>query len=69
MTYSSAEDLLVLGGRSFRFRLLVGAGKCASFALMKEALEKSQAEIAYKSGRISKKLYAPATSPFQGISR
>jgi len=45
MTYSLAEDLLVLGGHSFRSRLLVGTGKYASFALTKEALEKSEAEI------------------------
>jgi thiazole synthase len=45
MTYSLAEDPLVLGGRSFHSRLFVGTGKYASFALMKEALEKSQAEI------------------------
>jgi thiazole synthase len=45
MTYSLAEDPLVLGGRSFRSRLLVGTGKYASFALMKEALEKSDAQI------------------------
>lgn len=36
---------MVLGGRSFRSRLFVGTGKYASFALMKEALEKSEAEI------------------------
>jgi thiazole synthase len=45
MTYSLAEDPLVLAGRSFRSRLLVGTGKYASFALMKEAIEKSGAEI------------------------
>jgi thiazole synthase len=45
MTYSLAEDPLVLGGHSFRSRLLVGTGKYASFALMKEALERSGAEL------------------------
>ncbi len=45
MTYSAKEDPLVLGGRSFRSRLFVGTGKYATFALMKEALEKSEAEI------------------------
>jgi thiazole synthase len=45
MTYSLAEDPLVLGGRSFHSRLLVGTGKYATFALMKEALEKSETEI------------------------
>jgi thiazole synthase len=45
MTHSTTEDPLVLGGRSFRSRLFVGTGKYASFALMKEALEKSEAEI------------------------
>jgi len=45
MTYSLAEDPLVLGEHSFNSRLLVGTGKYASFALMKEALEKSETEI------------------------
>ena len=45
MTYKLAEDPLVLAGRSFRSRLIVGTGKYASFALMKEALEKSETEI------------------------
>jgi thiazole synthase len=45
MTYSISEDALNLGGRSFSSRLLVGTGKYASFALMKEALETSGAEI------------------------
>jgi thiazole synthase len=45
MTYSLAEDPLVLGGRTFNSRLLVGTGKYSTFALMKEALEKSETEI------------------------
>ena len=45
MTYAFTEDPLVLGGRSFHSRLLVGTGKYANFALMREALEKSGAEI------------------------
>ncbi len=45
MTYALVEDPLVLAGRSFHSRLLVGTGKYASFPLMKEALEKSGAEI------------------------
>ncbi len=45
MTYSSVDDPLVLGGRTFRSRLFVGTGKYASFALMKEALDKSGAEV------------------------
>jgi thiazole synthase len=45
MTYKLEEDPLVLAGRSFRSRLIVGTGKYASFALMKEALEKSETEI------------------------
>lgn len=45
MTYSLSEDTLKLGGRSFSSRLLVGTGKYSTFALMKEALEKSGAEI------------------------
>jgi thiazole synthase len=45
MTYSLAADPFILGGRTFRSRLLVGTGKYASFALTREALEKSEAEI------------------------
>jgi thiazole synthase len=45
MTYSLSADVLKLGGRSFHSRLLVGTGKYSSFAIMKEALEKSGAEI------------------------
>jgi thiazole synthase len=45
MTYSLSEDALKLGGRSFHSRLLVGTGKYSSFAIMKEALDKSGAEI------------------------
>jgi thiazole synthase len=45
MTYSLDDDPLVLGGRSFRSRLLVGTGKYSSFPVMREALEKSGAEI------------------------
>ncbi len=45
MTYSLSEDPLVLGGRTFRSRLIVGTGKYATFGLMRDALEKSGAEI------------------------
>jgi thiazole synthase len=45
MTYTLSEDTLVLNGRSFSSRLLVGTGKYQTFPLMKEALEKSGAEI------------------------
>ena len=45
MTYLIEKDPLVLGGRSFQSRLLVGTGKYASFPLMKEALEASGTEI------------------------
>jgi thiazole synthase len=38
-------DPLVLGGRTFRSRLIVGTGKYASFDLMKEAHRESGAEI------------------------
>ena len=40
-----AEDLLTLGGKTFRSRLIVGTGKYATFPLMKSALEVSEAEI------------------------
>ncbi len=39
------NDALVLAGRSFRSRLIVGTGKYATFGLMREALERSGAEI------------------------
>ncbi|HZI67715.1 MAG TPA: thiazole synthase [Thermoanaerobaculia bacterium] len=39
------DDLLVLGGRAFRSRLIVGTGKYPSFALMKDAHRESGAEI------------------------
>lgn len=45
MTYKLADDPLVLGGRTFQSRLIVGTGKYASFALMREALEKSGSEV------------------------
>ena len=45
MTYSLCDDVLVLGGRSFRSRLIVGTGKYSTFGLMREALEVSGAEI------------------------
>ena len=39
------DEGLVLGGRTFKSRLIVGTGKYASFSLMREALEKSGAEV------------------------
>jgi thiazole synthase len=45
MTYDGSADLLVLGGRQFRSRLIVGTGKYKTFALMREAHEASGAEI------------------------
>ena len=45
MAYSMEDDKLVLGGRTFQSRLLVGTGKYSTFPLMKEALEKSGTEI------------------------
>ncbi len=41
----AAEDVLELGGRSFRSRLIVGTGKYSTFPLMKAALEASGSEI------------------------
>jgi thiazole synthase len=40
-----ADDPLVLGGRTFRSRLIVGTGKYATFPIMKQALEISGADI------------------------
>jgi thiazole synthase len=45
MPYNLLDDPLVLGGRTFRSRLIVGTGKYSSFALMKEALDMSGAEM------------------------
>lgn len=45
MAYSQTEDGFSLGGRIFRSRLLVGTGKYSTFAIMKEAIERSDAEI------------------------
>jgi thiazole synthase len=40
-----AADLLILAGREFRSRLIVGTGKYPSFTVMKEAHEASGAEM------------------------
>lgn len=45
MTYGLDDDPLVLGGRSFTSRLIVGTGKYKTFELMQAALEKSGAEL------------------------
>ena len=45
MTYLLKSDPLILAGKSFRSRLLVGTGKYQTFAIMKDALEASGAEI------------------------
>ncbi len=45
MTYSLADDPLVLGGRTFHSRLIVGTGKYGSFGVMREALASSGAQI------------------------
>ena len=45
MTYSLESDPLILAGKSFRSRLLVGTGKYQTFNLMKDALDSSGAEI------------------------
>jgi len=45
VAYRLSDDPLVLGGRSFKSRLIVGTGKYSSFAIMKEALEKSGSEV------------------------
>jgi thiazole synthase len=42
---AATADPFVFGGRTFASRLIVGTGKYASFALMKEALEASRSEI------------------------
>lgn len=42
---NKSNDLLEIGGREFKSRLLVGTGKYPNFKIMAEALEKSGAEI------------------------
>jgi thiazole synthase len=44
-TAAASPEPFVFGGRTFRSRLIVGTGKYATFPLMKEALEASEAEI------------------------
>ena len=39
------NDQLIIGGRSFRSRLMVGTGKFASPGVMRDAIEESGAEI------------------------
>lgn len=39
------DDALLLGGRTFHSRLIVGTGKYATFSIMRAALEKSGAEL------------------------
>jgi len=45
VTYNLKADPFVLGGKKFHSRLIVGTGKYATYALMKEALDMSGAEI------------------------
>jgi thiazole synthase len=45
MTYSLADDPLVLGGRTFQSRLIVGTGKYTRFDIMREALLSSGSQI------------------------
>jgi len=45
VNHSIGNDPFILGGRTFRSRLIVGTGKYSTLAIMKEALEKSGAEI------------------------
>jgi thiazole synthase len=42
---AEADDALRIAGRSFRSRLIVGTGKYATFALMKEAIAASGADL------------------------
>lgn len=45
MTYRLADDPLVLGGKTFRSRLIVGTGKYTTFPVMRDALDASGAEM------------------------
>src|SRR5262245_13839454 len=42
---AAAPDPFVIGGRTFRSRLIVGTGKYANFQIMKEAHERSGADM------------------------
>ena len=45
MATTVLDDPLILGGKSFKSRLIVGTGKYSSFPQMKRALDKSGSEI------------------------
>jgi thiazole synthase len=45
MEYVMSEDLLVIAGRTFRSRLMIGTGKFASAQALRDAIEASGAEI------------------------
>lgn len=45
MSYAHGSDPFILAGKSFNSRLIVGTGKYSSFVLMREAIERSGAEI------------------------
>src|SRR3954466_14452492 len=45
MTLSMAKDPLVIGGKAFQSRLMVGTGKYKDFGVMREAIAASGAEI------------------------
>src|SRR3954466_2205087 len=45
MTLSMAKDPLVIGGKTFTSRLMVGTGKYKDFVIMREAIAASGAEI------------------------
>src|SRR5437764_5104045 len=45
MTATRDDDLLVIGGKKFTSRLMVGTGKYKDFAVMRDAIAASGAEI------------------------
>lgn len=45
VSIENRDDALFLAGRSFRSRLILGTGKYSTFAVMREALERSGAEL------------------------
>ncbi len=61
---SARRDGLVVAGREYRSRLLVGKGKYKDFDETRRAIEAGRE--AYLAGRIPRKRFASASSPIDG---
>jgi thiazole synthase ThiGH ThiG subunit len=66
-------DSLVIVGKPFHFRLIVGTGRYKDGPQTVVASATKHAVHAgrrrFHAGRMPRKLYAPASSPLEGISR